>query len=360
MIQGYPQGQPQQMVQGYPQGQPQQTGYNPGYQHGGDQKPGQVYPLPQAMPQQPSEKTALLQQGIVQYTPDPNQGPPPQYQAIPNMEGAAQCPILFDYTVIPDGNLLFPQNCPPIDKPSTVKCNINGSGNIETYEPALDSDTDELWKFFMSHLSPPKVTIQVNGHHQETRTRTVVRDGQSHMETYQESVQDFNFTFDISPFVSPLWARIACVPIPGQPPKTYKDTLAEYATSKNKLKEIHLEKQANWDYGQISNMIVGCVRATGYPHSIIVTYPTTGNKVHVYASGGVSQLAHNNCVKCLCVVTCLCIIFFPMYYMARKKTSNKIICDYSINLSPMEFYARNYYNIQHHVRRRTFGLVALC
>jgi hypothetical protein len=105
-------------------------------------------------------------------------------------------------------------------------------------------------------------------------------------------------------------------------------------------------KQPLWDYANLSQAITFCIRQGGYPFRISVTYPTPGNKVTVHCSDPLNKFANNTCVRVMCVLTCLCILFAPAYFCARKKTSNRLVCEYPMLLPSQEFYMRNYFLIQ--------------
>jgi hypothetical protein len=159
--------------------------------------------------------------------------PPSYYQSI-----QMQTPKLNDYNpnLVPDSNILTPGTCQPLDHPTSALFKKGNDLNIISFDPNLDSDEKELWRFFMSHLQPPKYYIRIRGWHTEHRTRTVYRDGNSHTEHYTVDVDDFLFQLDMSHHVSPGWARIICVPAKGEVPLTFEQTLKQYATSSSKLK----------------------------------------------------------------------------------------------------------------------------
>lgn len=142
-------------------------------------------------------------------------------------------PVHFDTSIVPNGNILTPATVTPIDHLSTIACKNDSDGTLKCFDQALDSDPDELFRFFMSHLESPKQHIHVLGTHVETKR---VKTKKGHR-TERRTVTDISFTIDVTAFVSKGWSQIACVPEQGKASKSYRETLEEYCRSKNYLKE---------------------------------------------------------------------------------------------------------------------------
>ncbi|KAL2913253.1 hypothetical protein HK105_207255 [Polyrhizophydium stewartii] len=281
--------------------------------------------------------------------------PPPSYgdavAASLAAAGVSQAPHIdpefefFDFSSVPGTNVLFPHQTPQLLSPSPVKVKVEGP-QVYAFDPVLDTNADELWRFFMTHVGPPQLHVIIQGTHTETRTRWVRRGNAMTTETRTVTVTDFDFCIDATQYVVQQWSRMICVPRDGQRPQTYKETIEEFVKSPNKLKEIHLVKQLLWNFDELAQAIIYSVRMTGYTTSVKVKFPMANSKISVFCSDTMSQLAHNTCVRVLCVMTCLCIIFAPIYFASRKKVSNKIVCEYPMLISAPEFYTRNYYLIQ--------------
>jgi hypothetical protein len=139
--------------------------------------------------------------------------------------------------IVPDGTILTPSTCQPLDHPTNSVCQTGKDLNISSFDANLDSDEKELWRFFMSHLEAPKQFIQIHGWHTEHRTRTVRRDRRTQTETYTVTVTDFQFQLDMSHYISPGWSRIMSVPKKDEPVLSFERTLKEYCMSKSILKQ---------------------------------------------------------------------------------------------------------------------------
>jgi hypothetical protein len=142
-------------------------------------------------------------------------------------------------------------------------------------------------------------------------------------ETYTVTVVVFNFTLDASRFVAPNWSRIVCVPEPGKDPQTYRQTLEEYTQSQNWFKSIYMTKQVLWDFAPLKASLEYAIRQTGYPHRVFVSFPLKADKIRASSSHIAGRISRDKCARICCVISCLCIIFGPIYLLSRKQTSNK-------------------------------------
>ncbi|RKP17940.1 hypothetical protein ROZALSC1DRAFT_30307, partial [Rozella allomycis CSF55] len=223
-------------------------------------------------------------------------------------------------------------------------------GDIKSFDKSLDYSKEELWKFFLTHLNPPRVFIAARGYHHETRHHTVYTkdaDGRTHSSVRTETitVEDFNFSIDISSFVQKQWSALVVVPEKDGSYRVFSEVLDSYASSENKLKQIILRKQLDWDVQGAINMVYNVIRMTGYNHEVSVTMKLGADKIKVYSSSAISSLANNTCVRVMCFLTCLWIIFMPTYLIARKNIDNKIVCKFQMVISVEELYRRNYHVI---------------
>ncbi|KAI8926231.1 hypothetical protein BC831DRAFT_511872 [Entophlyctis helioformis] len=150
---------------------------------------------------------------------------------------------------------------------------------------------------------------------------------------------------------------LGSIPESGNAPKTLRETIEDYTHSSNILKEIHMIKQPLWDFQGVTKAVEYCVRATGFPNKITIAFPTTNNKVSAFSSHPLSRMAQSCWTWCLLAVTCLWIIFLPLFYIVRKKVKTTIVSEYPVLISGPDFYTRNYYMIQGHVLSRSFTTV---
>jgi hypothetical protein len=245
-------------------------------------------------------------------------------------------PGYFD--IVPDSHAFFPPNLPSSGpKPSTATARENIKG-VYSHDPILDRNPNELWRFLVSNLRQPRLAVHISGTHTETR--------QARRGTITVTVTDFSFYVDVSKYVIPQWTRIVARPKskkdqPGMPTPTLRETLEEYTSSTNPFKELHLEKQLLWDIERITQLLTDLVRSTGYRSKITVKFPMQDYKVVALASNQYSQAAHSKVVRVLCVLSCLCVVFWPAWAIARKRMKNRLACEYGMAVSADELYSRN-------------------
>jgi hypothetical protein len=212
---------------------------------------------------------------------------------------------------------------PPLEKLSIAAVEHTSNGiksciilNLTLVDPILDG-CDELYRYFMSYLHPPSLNIIISGDHTETHFNEKTNERES------RTITDFSFSLDGSPYIDPAFHRIVAIPKPGKRQQTIKETLKDYCASNNMLKEIHLQKQLLWNFNELRAAIEWTIRSTGYRDSVHIRFDVSNSEVYAYSSSAMSKFSRNPCVQCLCFVTCLCIIFAPIYFLSRKTEDNK-------------------------------------
>ncbi|KAG0569988.1 hypothetical protein KC19_6G130600 [Ceratodon purpureus] len=264
----------------------------------------------------------------------------------------------YDPTIIPDTEVFYPPKHLPTAPPSTVETSL-GEDGVYSHDPILDHDAEELWRFLMSNLNSPRLAVHLVGTHSETRTRMVTStdaEGRTstNTEDYTETVTDFSFHVDVSNHVRPQWSRIVTQPRSGT--STVRETLEEYASSKNVFKEFRVEKVVLWDYDRVAHLLTDLARsAARWGVHVRVDFPKQDWRVSAFASNRYSRAAHSTLVQVLCVLTCLWIVFLPVWAMSRKRMKNRLACEYEMAVSADEFYNRNWGKIQSAVMRQCVG-----
>lgn len=265
----------------------------------------------------------------------------------------------FEMSIVPDTQEFFPPKCPPIATASTAITSRSEKG-VYSYDPILDENPNELWRYFMSNLQKPQLAVRLCGTHTELRVRSVANtEGEgSHEESYTESITDFNFQIDLSNCVSSEWSRIVSHPFSNRgrlEAPTVRETIEEYTRSKNSFKEFRFSKTVLWDFDELSRWLVDVVCATGYSGNIEISYTAQDYKVCAFASNNWSRAAHSMCGRFLCYITCLWIVFVPTWLITRKRMKDRLVCEYPMALDVDEFYSRNRYMIHSAVLERCQG-----
>ncbi|RKP20532.1 hypothetical protein ROZALSC1DRAFT_27989 [Rozella allomycis CSF55] len=290
--------------------------------------------------------------------------PPPSFgQVASNFESyepTAPPPEAFVFDSVPSDYIIYPHTCPPWT-PSHAKYKIENGGDIYSKDPLLESNKDELWHFFLTHLSSsPTACIHAEGYHMETEyVQVSVKDahGNTQFETRAKEVKviDFSFSIDVSPYVQKQWSAIAVIPEKDGRYQRFNDILETYSSSKNSLKQICIRKKIEWDVRSVVDMVYNVIRFSGFTRKVDVHVSTNGDKIKVLSASDMSALANSSFVRCLCVLSCCCIIFGPMYLMRRHKMDNNIVAKYPVMISVEQLYARNYWPIYAAVKERVKG-----
>ena len=167
-------------------------------------------------------------------------------------------------------------------------------------------------KFFLTYSTPPRLSIIILGYYSESN---------SNGDT--SNVTDFRIEMDMARYM-PGWDKMAVVPYYSSNQKTFEVLLQEYVSNRSSIKQIHMTKQPIWDYKQITHMIHGLIRSTGYSSQISITFPVLKNHCYVYSPSLLSRISHHVGVNFIAWITCTWIIFYPMVllYIYLVKLSN--------------------------------------
>ncbi|KAJ3339433.1 hypothetical protein HDU93_008248 [Gonapodya sp. JEL0774] len=221
-------------------------------------------------------------------TPTNNAVMPPQ-----GVGFTSQPPPYYDVSVVPKdstlfgGFIMFQGQQPTFAGPSLVEIEHNSDGDVKTFSPLTATNAEALFHFFLTYADRPLVFVQICGTHTEHYTTVEhYTDSNGHHHTrhvqHTRTVTDFDFRMDVSNYFSPQWSSLVAVQSsPQVASRTIEEVLQEFTQSENKLKEIHMRKQARWDYDQLSPALVAAVRSTGYMGHVSVTFPTSRDKVTI-------------------------------------------------------------------------------
>jgi hypothetical protein len=73
-----------------------------------------------------------------------------------------------------------------------------------------------------------------------------------------------------------------------------------------------------WNYAELSMVIHAAIRQVGFRRSITISYPMSSHKVKVKSDAKIAKAARNPWMRAACIITCLWIIFLPIYCCVRK------------------------------------------
>ncbi|KAJ2162086.1 hypothetical protein GGF46_000961 [Coemansia sp. RSA 552] len=210
------------------------------------------------------------------------------------------------------------------------------SRGYSSSDPWLNSDARALQRFLVEGNERPRVSVEVEGTHSEERTVGERReeDGRVRTDTRRESVVDFRFSLELTPFVherGTLHAR----------DEPIEQVLEDYVKADSVLKEITVQKKVLWDYDLVRQLIVEAVKETGYPHTISVRFPIEGDRIAVRSSTLVGRVWRHPVTNFLCFVSCACAIGWPLRYLAAQRWRNKVTSSFVVVSSPADYVARH-------------------
>lgn len=203
-------------------------------------------------------------------------------------------PNYFDISRVPDGGILYYNQMPPITDTSaaTIKRETEG---VLSLDQLIDRNPDELWLYFMTYLRErPILDMSVHGYHKEVIFHSIndflhsyfvflilqhyvtyqtVRSANGHSHTQPvhqtRTVTDFQFTFDLSSYISQQWWRVAVIPskasIRSGQTVNFRSAIEQYTMSDKRIKEIICRKQlVGWNFIDLINKVRALIYSTGY------------------------------------------------------------------------------------------------
>jgi len=168
---------------------------------------------------------------------------------------------------------------------------------------------DEIRKFLITYADrPSSILIEITGSHTE---REIFfnndANGNRTEQTREKTIVDFRYQLDLSPYIQPMGQINADAAIDG------------YLASKNKLRQIINEKIVNFDIAGFKSLVMERLRQLGYvgyfsSHRVDVNLKYFPGHVKVQDSSSLSVCLRNPMTDCLCILSCLCVCYYPIKY----------------------------------------------
>ncbi|KAJ2739400.1 hypothetical protein GGI20_006113 [Coemansia sp. BCRC 34301] len=218
------------------------------------------------------------------------------------------------------------------------------SKGYSSADPWLNTNSRALQRFIVESNERPRVSVEVVGSHTESRTveSTRTENGQTRCETHthQESIVDFKFSLELTPYVHDKGSLYTARGPSGEP-YDMSAILEDYVRADNFLKEIRVQKKVIWDYELVRREIAEFIKTTGYPHTVTVSFPMEHDCISVKSHNAAAKIWRHPISSLLCFITCACIVGWPMQYYATKPWRNKLMSDFVVLASPRDFVDRN-------------------
>lgn len=167
-------------------------------------------------------------------------------------------------------------------------------------------------------------------------------------------VTDFLFDIDCSADVSPVCQGVYILPNPktGEQP-TLRQLCDDYVHSKNKLKELKLTKEVNWDYNGLTRALTTAIRDSGFYENVEITFKTEDHEIVVKSNSPLSRYMDSVAVKILLFISCLWIIALPLVYLFKEKFGHSNLKSaWNMNISERDWYTAHIGEIVNSCRSR--------
>ncbi|KAJ2080601.1 hypothetical protein H4R24_002964 [Coemansia sp. RSA 988] len=218
------------------------------------------------------------------------------------------------------------------------------SNGYSSSDPWLNTNARALRRFISETNERPRVSIEVTGSHKEVKTdeygmRRDRNDQNIHQSSSSnaETVVDFKFTMQLTPFIHKQ-GSLHTARAPNGEPYEIDKVLEDYVAAENMLKEIKVQKKAIWDYDLVRQKIVEFIRtAVEYPHIVTVDFPMEGDHTIVKTNNKIGRLWRHPATNLLCLVSCVCLVGWPLKYFAVKRWRNKVMSDFVVMIPPQQF-----------------------
>ncbi|CAF1080071.1 unnamed protein product [Rotaria magnacalcarata] len=269
--------------------------------------------------------------------PNDNAYPPPSAPDLGDLP-----PNYYDISIVPNNVVLHYNEVTPYTQPSSAQVERKSEG-VVSFDPLVDKNPDQLWLYFMTYLNEkPSLTVNIHGYHVEhytTYERRQAADGSYHTHAvhHTRNVTDFNINVDLAPYVTQQWWRVAVIPskkaVAAGEVVLFRDALEQYTRSDKSIKEITCQKQVvGWNFQELQDKIKALIYSTGYRNHITITFPMGNHRISARSPSTLSRFSNSTLVRVLCVVSCLCIIFGPIYLCLRAagSTRDQIVADYAM------------------------------
>ncbi|KAJ2617395.1 hypothetical protein H4S08_000363 [Coemansia sp. RSA 1365] len=211
------------------------------------------------------------------------------------------------------------------------------SKGYSSSDPWLNTDARALRRFITETNERPRVSIEVIGSHTEEKEVSTRRDqNEQRSQTSRETVVDFKFTMQLTQHINKQ-GSLHTARAPDGEPYEIDQVLEDYVAADNMLKEIKVQKKAIWDYELVRREITDFIYSIGYPHSVTVNFPMEGDRTVVKTHNKVGRLWRHPATNLLCLVSCACLVGWPLKYFATKRWRNKVMSDFVVMIPPEEF-----------------------
>ncbi|KAJ9072893.1 hypothetical protein DSO57_1022360 [Entomophthora muscae] len=226
--------------------------------------------------------------------------------------------------------------------PENINLKVTSEGIFSS--DSLLNDPGLLFLFFYSNNQRPKMWVDIVGYEIERVSEdvhTTDADGRHQVvnQTRDRTKTYFDLSYDVSQFVSST-GKIQAQNSDSLSEERVKAILAEHTSDSNRLKTIVLKKEVDWDYKGLTQALTTAIRSKGFRHMISINYRLENHKLKVTSDSKLSRCLLHRVSKVLCVLSCLCLVAWPVAYLYRRKHERQLTSSFSMSITPEEWYNR--------------------
>lgn len=232
-----------------------------------------------------------------------------------------------------------PQNMPAFDtlcdqphelKFKSITYSETMTGGVASDDKELN-DNSTILAFIKGQATVPHLFIHQEAWHYETRFRTVTRrdsNGNEYCdtETYEEKVVDLCRSTDITRYVTPFYTLHNL------------DSIDRYLTSNNKLRKITVRKYVNNALVRLCSAVYALNRYKFRHYEVDVRL--NNDKIQVFPDEDFSKCIRSPITDVLCVLTCMCIFFYPVKYCYEQDFKCDMV--FALGAAEEQIYMENF------------------
>ncbi|KAK6359747.1 hypothetical protein TWF696_000886 [Orbilia brochopaga] len=255
---------------------------------------------------------------------------------------------------VPPGVTSAIPNEPPPDFTPYVADHIENptSGQVTSYDPHLNEDGEALYRFLLTqNMNSPRPQVRMRGthverHHHHHHHHSDTNSNSSRDSTEQRTVVDFDIIMDFQSLILIESGQQGIMQVVDEDvkayrggrfrkrgrtdhalpintpimPKTVRDWADDYCANPSICKEFVMEKVCpgyNTEY--LKTRLTQLIQSTNYAGDIVISFPTTHNKVKIRPANKLTNLRYNRAVRWFCYLTFLWLITWPvLWFMTHK------------------------------------------
>lgn len=233
--------------------------------------------------------------------------------------------------------------------PSHIKVELSKKGAFSN-DPELNSDSELLQSFFYSNNTKPRLFVDIEGFEIENineEFRSVDLEGSTRTtnQTRSSTKYYFQLSLEVTQYISNLGSIQFANENSSNSSQSLSKLFEDYIKDENKLKAFKIVKKVNWDYEALTKALTYLIRSRGFRHNIQIIYRLENNIMKVSSDSQTAGCLSHPLSQVLCVLSCLCLIAWPIAKLYRKTHGKQLISSFPVTINPQQWYQNNMFAI---------------